>query len=39
MTSLTETICLKRWQAYVLLGLSGFAVGNILAKTTAALGF
>ena len=37
MKSLSETICLKRWQAILLLALSGFAVGNILAKSTAAL--
>ena len=39
MKSLTETVCLKRWQAFVLLGLSGFAIGNVLAKTVTALGF
>ena len=38
MKSLSETICLKRWQAILLLALSGFAVGNILAKSTATLG-
>ena len=38
MSSLSETICLKRWQAILLLALSGFAVGNILAKSTAAIG-
>jgi len=38
MTSLTETICMKRWHAYGLIALSGFAIGNILAKTLAALG-
>ena len=39
MTRLNETIRMKRWQACVMLGLSGFAIGNILAKTTSALGF
>lgn len=39
MPSLTEAVFIKRWQAFVLLGMSGFAVGNILAKTTSALGF
>jgi hypothetical protein len=29
---------MKRWQAIALLGLSGFAFGNMLAKTQAALG-
>ena len=38
MTSLTETIRIKRWQAIMLLGMTGFAVGNILAKITTALG-
>lgn len=38
MTKLTDTIHLKRWQAYLLLAMSGFAVGNILAKTTAMFG-
>jgi hypothetical protein len=39
MKSLTETICIKRWQAFVLLGASGYALGSILAKVTTALGF
>lgn len=39
MQSLNDTICLKRWQAYVLLGTSGFAFGTILARTAEALGF
>jgi hypothetical protein len=38
MKNLTDTISMKRWQAYVLLGMAGFAVGNVLAKTTTALG-
>lgn len=38
MRSLTDTICMKRWQAYALLALSGFAIGNLLAKTAQALG-
>lgn len=38
MTSLQDTICMKRWQAYLMLAMSGFAVGTILAKTVAALG-
>lgn len=36
---MNHTITLKRWQAFVLLGLSGFAIGNVLAKLTTALGF
>jgi hypothetical protein len=39
MKSLNQAVCLKRWQAFALLGLSGFAVGNGLAKTINALGF
>jgi hypothetical protein len=39
MNSLTETICIKRWQVFVLIGASGYAVGSILAKVTNALGF
>lgn len=39
MSRLTETICMKRWQAYVLLAMTGFAVGNILAKTATAFGY
>jgi hypothetical protein len=39
MTSLTDTISIKRWQALAMLGLSGFAVGTVLAKIAAALGF
>jgi len=38
MKSLSETISVKHWQAILLLSLSGFAVGNILAKSTAAIG-
>ena len=29
---------MKRWQACVMVGLSGYAIGNILAKTTPVLG-
>ena len=38
MKSLSDTICIKRWQAILLLALSGFALGNILAKSAAAIG-
>jgi len=38
MSILTETICIKRWQAYLLLSLAGFAIGNLLAKGVGALG-
>jgi hypothetical protein len=36
---MTRTMILKRWQALVLFGLSGFAIGNMLAKLTIAIGF
>lgn len=39
MSSLTEIVCVKRWQVLALLGMSGFAMGNILSKVTTALGF
>jgi len=38
MTNLQESVCIKQWQLFVLLGMSGFAVGNILAKLANALG-
>lgn len=38
MTSLQDTICMKRWQVYLMLAMSGFAVGSILAKTVVGLG-
>jgi hypothetical protein len=38
MNSLTETIILERWHAFVLLAMSGYAVGSIIAKVTTALG-
>lgn len=37
--SMNRTITMKSWHAFILLGLSGFAVGNMLAKLTTALGF
>jgi len=39
MNTLMETVCMKRWQVFVLLGATGFAIGNILAKASTALGF
>jgi hypothetical protein len=38
MNSLTETISLERWHVFVLLAMSGYAVGSIIAKVTTALG-
>jgi len=39
MNPLTETICIKRWQAFVLLCATAYAVGAIAAKVTNVLGF
>lgn len=39
ITSLSEKVCVKRWQVFTMRGLSGFAVSNMLAKITSALGF
>ena len=39
MQKLSRTICVKQWQLFLMLGLSGFAIGNVLAKITTALGF
>lgn len=38
MNKLSSAICIRYWQACVLLGLTGYAVGNIAAKITGALG-
>lgn len=39
MHILTKTVCVKQWQVFVMLAMTGFATGNILAKITTALGF
>lgn len=39
MTALLETISVRRWQVFAMLGLSGYAVGNLVAKAAGALGF
>jgi hypothetical protein len=39
MSVFTKTVCVKQWQIFVMLGMTGFAVGSILAKLTNALGF
>jgi hypothetical protein len=39
MQKLSRTIPVKQWQLCLMLGLSGFAIGNVLAKITTALGF
>ncbi len=39
MYLLNETVCVKRWQVFAMLALSGFAVGSLLAKLTNVLGF
>ncbi len=32
MDSLTETISVKPWHAFILLAMSGYALGDIIAK-------
>lgn len=39
MSPLNNTVCVKQWQVFVMLAMTGFAVGSILAKITTALGF
>ena len=39
MSIFTKTVCVKQWQVFVMLGMTGFAFGSILAKLTNALGF
>ncbi len=38
MHFINKTIAVRRWQMFVMLGASGFAVGNIIAKVANALG-
>lgn len=38
MTALSETVSMKRWQACLLMGMTGFAFGIILAKAAAVVG-
>lgn len=38
MEFFSKTVCIKQWLVYVMLGASGFAIGNVLAKTVNALG-
>jgi hypothetical protein len=38
MSTLDKTVCIKRWHLFVMLAMTGFATGNILAKITTALG-
>jgi hypothetical protein len=39
MNHLTKTVCVKQWQLFVMVAMTGFASGTILAKITTALGF
>lgn len=39
MSLLTKTVCVKQWQLFVMLAMTGFATGTVLAKITIALGF
>jgi hypothetical protein len=38
MRTLNKSVCVKQWQVLGMLALSGFAIGNILARLTTALG-
>ncbi len=38
MSSMTETICIKRWQAYLMLAMSGLAIGMMVGATARAVG-
>ena len=38
MRTLTETVCVTRWQVFLLLAMSGYAAGSIIAKVAGALG-
>jgi len=38
MKSLTETVCVTRWQVFVMLAMSSYAVGAIAAKVTTTQG-
>lgn len=39
MSIFNKTVCVKQWQVFVMLAMTGFAIGGILAKITTALGF
>lgn len=36
--SLGQTVCIARWQFFLLLGTSGFACGMLIARMQGALG-
>ena len=36
---MNQMIAIKRWHVFLMLALSGFAVGNLFAKLITALGF
>ena len=38
MNNWTDTISMKRWQACILLALTGFAVGTMLSRVAGAFG-
>ncbi len=39
MKTLSKTICIARWKACIMLAMTGYAFGNILAKSASAFGF
>lgn len=38
MDVLNQTVCLKKWQVFAMLAMTGFAIGSILAQVANALG-
>lgn len=39
MDFINKTVCVKQWQFFVMLLMTGFATGSILAELIRALGF
>lgn len=39
MEFLNKSVCVKQWLLFVMLMMSGYATGAIIAKLTTALGF
>ena len=39
MSLLNKTVCVKQWQLFVMLTMTGFAIGSIAAKAVNALGW
>jgi hypothetical protein len=39
MYKLNQTVSVKRWQVFLMIGLSGFAISGIFARIAAGWGF